>query len=205
VRFGAVFRDRSFEHHGPALHRRPGRRSPKDSSNEKFFDRPGRAPLMRFVSLQRSLVTPRCLGPPRLKGHPASTFAVPAVFSLCAGDSSSRRLCTAWPRQSTVSGASPSPPAAGHAPPLFFAGDVPLLADRAFVTSSDSSRRTAQPALDCLVGQTLHLQRADVSARPNRTSRSLGAGLKVPAHHQARVRGRRLGRRHSWDLDPSQV
>jgi hypothetical protein len=74
VRFGAVFRDRSFEHHGPALHRRPGRRSPKDSSNEKFFDRPGRAPLMRFVSLQRSLVTPRCLGPPRLKGHPASTL-----------------------------------------------------------------------------------------------------------------------------------
>jgi len=34
------------------------------------------------------------------------------------------------------------------------------------------------------------LLQADVSARPRRTSRSRGAGLEVPAHHQARVRSR---------------
>jgi len=38
-----------------------------------------------------------------------------------------------------------------------------------------------------------------------RTSRSLGAEDKASAHHQARVRGRRFDRRHSWVSDPSQV
>jgi len=36
----------------------------------------------------------------------------------------------------------------------------------ALVTWSDSIRQAALPALDVLAGQTLHLLRADVSARP---------------------------------------
>jgi len=40
----------------------------------------GGTPLMSFHSLQRSLVTPRCLALPRDQGCPASTFAVHAVF-----------------------------------------------------------------------------------------------------------------------------
>jgi hypothetical protein len=51
----------------------------------------------------------------------------------------------------------------------------------------------------------LHLLRVNVFTWPSRTSRSLGAGLEVPAHHQGSARGRRFVRRHSWDFHPSQV
>jgi len=63
------------------------------------------------------------------------------------------------------------------------------------VTWSIRFAETAPPALDVSAGQVLvraALLRVNVFTRPRRTSRSLGAGLEVPARHQARVRGRRI-------------
>jgi len=61
-----------------------------------------RPPLLSFHSLQRSLVTPRCLelprsGPSRFDG---STFvAVPAVFRCASGYSLPPRVPQTWPRK----------------------------------------------------------------------------------------------------------
>jgi len=139
------------------------------------------------------------------RGHPASTLIRPCgFFAKRNRESAGVRSGAAWPRESNASPIHFRRPHRVMHRRASLPSDVPLPA-RAFATSPESNRRTAHPAADFSVGQTLHLRRADVSARPNRTSRSTGAGLKVPAHHQARVRGRRLARRHSWDSDPSQV
>jgi len=158
---------------------------------------------MSFCSLQRSPVTPRCVERPRSM---LSRFDVrrPCGFSLRDDELRSRRSPQpgrAFRRFSKLTFAARRASCIAAFHPAMFR--YPRI--EALVTWSDSIRQAALPALDVLAGQTLHLLRADVSARPKRASRSLGAGLEVPARHQGAVRGRRFARRHSWDFHPSQA
>jgi len=191
------------------------------------------ARVIRFVPAFRRLALHRLAAlataslelsfPSALAGHAAllglprrelSRFDVrrPRGFSLSEGQSRPPQVPAAWPRDSMTFcrftfTARRGSCIAAFIPAMF---RYPRTELRDLVGPESPKRRDRAlifwwGKFSCAAFLQTHLATCGRIRSALRTSRSLGAEDKASAHLQARVRGRRLDRRHSWVSDPSQV